>query len=232
MGETHMEWEDSLRVVARVQWATRIGVVLFGTLILAPFGWMLLAWWNGNTAVGIFLVLNLLVLAGLIFIPWGRRKPVDLPPPVLKEPTSMWEQEVSRATDAYGPEGTSVARFLARLPALTPDHWRVVVAPFSAEGNSIWAGLRAHVRAYTASATVLTVPEARTREPYTRAIGHTLERAREQGAIPFPATHSGFGAALAACHALLFRDVLSPKQFAALYAPFEPVIPAASLERG
>ena len=131
----------------------------------------------------------------------------------------------------YGPQTPAVRRFLQRFAALSAADWDAAVEAYAAA---------AVTAAYTAADRDL----ARAVE---RA-GRTGERDAVLGPLaqlvrvdadplhapvdgePPVAMHRVAEAALAALLALVVRDVLPPRAFAVLYAPFEAMIPARTLD--
>ncbi len=119
----------------------------------------------------------------------------------------------------YGPQTAAVRRFLQRFAALAPGEWDAAADAYAAVAG-----------------TVAAVAADRDLARAVERAGRTAERDAVLGPLAQlvrrddDALHPVAEAALAALLALVVRDVLPPRAFAALYAPFEATIPIRALD--
>ena len=142
------------------------------------------------------------------------------------------------APDApYGPQTPAVRRFLQRFAALAPAEWDAAAATYAAA-----AGTGAALAADRDLArTVERADRVAERDAVLGPLAGLVRVDREppegdrdapEGDGYAPAElHPVAEAALAALLALVVRDVLPPRAFATLYAPFAATIPADTLDR-
>ncbi len=144
-----------------------------------------------------------------------------LPPPAAR-------QSVGAGAHLPGPARTgdaAVDAFLDRLAGLNPAEWRRV--PLCS--LSLAAGLRWDVAVRRAYARARELVDARGSQPACDAIARGVRAALESEESLKASGFWGGAFARMAATALLLRDALSEAQLRALYLPFEPVIPRASL---
>ncbi len=136
----------------------------------------------------------------------------------------------------YGPQTPAVRRFLQRFAALAPAEWDAAAAAYAAAAGSAAAVAadrdlqRAVERAGRAGERDAVLG------PLAQLVGVGARDGAPEGsggdshdADPPAELHPVAEASLAALLALVVRDVLPARAFAALYAPFEASIPVASL---
>jgi hypothetical protein len=126
--------------------------------------------------------------------------------------------------DSLGPNHERVERFLKRLPFITDEEWRVLLA-VSDRAN--------YTRKEAAVRRLYTLGRTDERERAADAVRFSLLRRAaiaEAGTGPFsePSTDSIESAAKAA-EALVVEDLLDPQDFQLLYGHFEPLLPKAAI---
>ena len=114
---------------------------------------------------------------------------------------SLTVEREIEAHRALGPNGAQVAAFIERLKTTTKDEWKIVMV------------MREYQR------------EADAGDAWVAAWAAARAAARATAWV------AAWNAAGAAVLALLVRDLITPKQFDLLYAPFVTVIPVDSLVR-
>jgi len=158
----------------------------------------------------------------------GSASPAEYEPVVTgpELPGSAWLDP----SEEFGPNGIQVARFLARLPLLTEQHWESVRRAQSFGELSIAQAVVSYMRLRKA---IQRCAEFEVRQPRgdalvvaQRLIQSMSSDLRMPGASPPAALQTTVFEGLCA---IVYRDLLPPKTFDVLYAAFDHVIPAASL---
>ena len=147
--------------------------------------------------------------------------PDQPPPPPLPEPGGR----------PYGPNTPAVRRFLQRFAALRPAEWEQAARLYEAQQGT--AALAAADRALGQA-----VERAGRSAERDAVVGPLVQVVRDAPIPPRAGAGDDEGlallppvaeAALAALLALVVRDVLPPRAFDALYAPFAELVPAEGL---
>lgn len=129
----------------------------------------------------------------------------------------------------YGPQTPAVRRFLQRLAALSPADWDRAAAAYAAAARQAAAVAadrdlqRAVERAGRAAERDAVLG------PLAQLVRVDARGEATEADAPLD-LHPVAEAALAALLALVVRDVLGPRAFATLYAPFAATIPVAALD--
>jgi hypothetical protein len=230
----------------------RTKALLFASylLLLAPAGLTLgLMWLTGPTSTAslVALTISAFMLTPL-FVAIGKRPGTIrsyLPP--VAEPAKTVQLRLKDEAHRFGSNGVQVANFLARLPGLTSAHWEVIRHGENMDGVP---GLRVLVREERRRAALKriasSVGEARSDAeaaahaamaegplgihlPDLAAERETIARIQRGEFVDPSKVPLGLVAAENALSALVYRDLLRPKHFAALYGAFELIVPSASL---
>jgi hypothetical protein len=216
---------SSLRKESRFAWYMLIGLLV---AIIVPTAW--LYWSTGNGVVTGFFLLLIGAASFIPLSPRGYRSPA-VPSPILGQPNGTQADVDALQPSRFGPNGRQVMNFLFRLPLLTEEHWRVIAEAVEPQRSSAASWLRRWIKEERAFRTMEEISlRELDRAPAEQQALTEIEAATEQGIVPFVSPHALYWATRQACTALVFRDVLPPGHFAVLYAPFNRVIPAASLE--
>lgn len=139
----------------------------------------------------------------------------------------------------YGPQTPAVRRFLQRFAALAPTEWDAAAAAYEEAVGSPAAvaadrdlsraveraGRTGERDAVLGPLAQLVRVDAGPAAEHSGAVADAVSDAEAPVAM-----HPVAEAALAALLALVARDVLPPRAFTTLYAPFEAVIPARTLD--
>ncbi|GJG88264.1 hypothetical protein tb265_34450 [Gemmatimonadetes bacterium T265] len=133
----------------------------------------------------------------------------------------------------YGPQTTAVRRFLQHFAALPAADWDRASEAHAADSATAAYAAADRDLARAVERTGRTAERDAVLGPLAQLVRVDEQPAdadAPEGAEPPAALHPVAEAALAALLALVVRDVLPPRAFAALYAPFEATIPARTLD--
>ncbi len=136
----------------------------------------------------------------------------------------------SLTTTPYGPQTPAIRRFLQRFAALSSADWDRAAAEYAGA-----LGTAAHVAAdHDLARAVERAGRTAERDAVLGPLGQLVRVPAPESDAENPdapvAMHPVAESALAALLALVVRDVLPPRAFTVLYAPYAGIIPTAALD--
>ena len=119
-------------------------------------------------------------------------------------------------TGKFGPNTAEVEKFLGEYMQMTPFHAEALVDAWKAVPHEKWQG---------AFARAIQVEGAQERRLWCGEARSQMQNARWIGVLHFaPSLRLAIDAAMSAVMALIFRDLISPEDFATLYRPWREVM--------
>lgn len=136
----------------------------------------------------------------------------------------------------YGPQTGLVRRFLQQFASLSGSEWNAIAAAYAEASGTVPAVAADRDLARAVERAGRVAERDAVLGPLAQLVqvdqGVQVQSAEGTGGPDqAPALHPVAEAALAALLALVVRDVLPPRAFTTLYAPFEDRIPVQSLDR-